>query len=100
MNAKSYRNNVHDALTVSTRDLFERHSERILLTSFNTGAVGRARKQRGLDTFQSIKDFPLENRSKKVVEVAVDCHVLDIAQFTLSVEQWKGKAFQQTLWQR
>ena len=100
LNAKSYRNNVHDVLTVSTRDLFERHSERIFLTSFNTGAIGRARRRRCFNAFQSIKDFPLENRPKKVVEVAVDYHVPDIAQFTLSVEQWKGEAFQQTVWQR
>ena len=100
LNAKAYRNNVYDVLTVCTRELLEHHSERVFLTSFNTGFVGRAKRRRGINAFQSIKDFPLGNRRKKVAEVVVDYHVPDIAQFTLSVEQWKGEAFQQTVWRR
>lgn len=100
LNSISCRNRIQDVLTVNARELFERHSERICLISFNTGAVGRARKRRGVNSFQSIQNYHPLNSRHEVVEVVVDCCVPDIAQFTLSVGQWQGSELQRTVWQR
>ena len=100
LNARPQRDRVHDVLTVKTQSLLERHSARITLTSFNTGSVGRPRKRRGINSFQTVEDFPLEKGRNEVAEVVVDNGIPDIAQFTLSVEQWMGETFQRTVWQR
>ncbi len=100
LNSISCRNRIQDVLTVNTRELLKRYSKRISLTSFNTGAVGRGRKRRGVNSFQNIEDFAQERKRNKVVEVVVDCCVPDVAHFTLSVEQWIGNEFQRTVWQR
>ena len=101
LSARPYRNRIHDVLKVATRELVERHSERITLAPFNTGVSSFGpRIRRGMHTFQSIEDYPLGKRYSEVVELVVDYHVPDIADITLSVEQWKGRAFQRTVWRR
>lgn len=90
LNAKPQRNHAHDVLTVDTKSLLDRHSERITLTSFNTGSVGRGRKRRGRDSFQTIQNYCPLNSRNEVAEVVIDYGVPDIAQFTLSVERWRG----------
>ena len=102
LNAMAYRNRTHDVITVDTRNLLERYSARITLASFNTGApsMERPRKQRGVNTFQSIRDYPLGNQHDEVVEIAVEYHVPDIAQFAMAVNRWMGNAFQHTVWMR
>ena len=99
LNARLYRNRVHDVLTIDTHKLVERHSEHITLASFNTGVSSFGRKyRRGIDTFQSIEDFPMGTPSSEVVEVVVDYGVPDIAECTLAVEQWMGAVLQRTIW--
>ena len=99
LNARLYRNRVHDVLTIDTRKLVERYSESITLAPFNTGVSSFGRKYcRGINTFQSIKDFPLGTQYSEVVEVVVGYGVPDIAEFTLAVEQWKGPILQHTIW--
>lgn len=101
LKAGPYRNRVHDVLTVDTRELVERHSERITLAPFNTGVSKFGPKfRRDVNTFQSIGNYPLGTQHNEVVEVVVEYHVPDVAEFTLAVEQWLGDTLQQTVWRR
>ena len=101
LNARPYRNIVHDVLTVSTSDLLRRHFSRITLADFNTGVTAFGpRHPRGPDAFKTIEDFTLGNGNPGIVEVVVDYHVPDVAEFTLKVERWKGRELQSTVWQR
>ncbi len=91
LKAGPYRNRLHDVLKVDTRELLARHADRITLAHFNTGVSAFGPKfMRGADTFMSIPDYPLGTIHTEVVEVVVDYHVPDVAEFTLAVEQWKG----------
>lgn len=101
LSAGAYRNRVHDVLKVDTRELLERHADRITLALFNTGVSSFGPQfQRGAETFLSIVDYPLGTEYREVVEVVADYHVPDITEFTLAVEQWKGNRFQQEVWRR
>ena len=99
LKAGPYKNRVHDVLKVDTRELLERHAERIKLTHFNTGvsSFGPPYK-RGVHTFMTIKDYPLGTKYGEVAEVVVDYSVCDVAEFTLAVEQWRGNSFQREVW--
>ena len=102
LNAGPYRNFVHDVIKVDTGSIIERHLDCITLAPFNTGVSSFGPKHpRGVDTFLSIEDYPLgTTQHKEVIELAVDYSVSDIAECTISVEQWKGRALQQTVWRR
>ena len=100
LNAAPYRNKTHDVITVDTRALVVSHVGRISLAPFNTGVSSFGPPhRRGMNTFQSVEDYSLEGQNNNVVELAVDYQVLDIADLTISVDQWKGATFQQTIWQ-
>lgn len=89
LNAKAYRGRTHDVITVDTAEMVRRHAERITLAPINTGSTLGARHRRGPRTFQRIGDFPVERR--RVVELAVDYSVPDLADFTLTVKRRRGK---------
>ena len=101
LNARPYRSKVHDVLTVSTSDLLRRHCGRITLADFNTGVTAFGpRHPRGPDAFKTIEDFPLGNGNPGIVEIVAEYHVPDVAEFTLKVEQWRGRELQCTVWRR
>ena len=86
-------------ITVDTRAMVERHLDRITLAPFNTGvSVFGSRPRRGINTFQSVEEFPLDVPGEPLVELAVEYHVPDIVDLTISVEQWRGLEFQRTVW--
>ena len=88
-------------LKVDTRELLERHADRITLAPFNTGVSSFGPKfKRGAETFLSIPDYPLGTKYDEVVEVVADYCVPDVAEFTLVVEQWRGNSFQREVWRR
>lgn len=100
LNARPYKNKVHDVLTVSTSELLKRHSGRITLADFNTGVTAFGpRRRRGPETFKTIEDFPLGKTNPEIVEIVVEYHVPDVAEFTLRVEQWRGRELQRTVWE-
>lgn len=99
LNAGPYRNRVHDVLKVDTRELLERHTDQIRLTSFNTGVSSFGPPyRRGAHTFMTIPEYPLGTKYDEVAEVVVDYSVPDVAEFTLVVEQWRGRIFQREVW--
>ena len=100
LTARPYRSKIHDVLTVSTSELLRRHGDRVTLAGFNTGVTSFGpRHRRGTETFKSIEEFPLGAGDSGIVEVVADYHVPDVAQFTLKVEQWRGRDLIGTVWQ-
>ena len=96
LDAKAYRNAPHIVLRVDTRELLRRHADRVSLAHFNTGSVSQwGTPRRGAYTFQRISNYPAP---KVVAEVAVYYHIPDIAEFTLTVDEWQGIENQREVW--
>ena len=101
LEARLYRDRVHDVLVVDTRAMLDRHLDRITLASFNTGvAVFGRRERRGANTFRRVQDFPLDSETDEAVELAVDYAVYDISDLAVSVEQRRGGSLVRQVWQR
>lgn len=97
LNARPYKEDYHDVLTVDTRKLVKRHRDQISLCRINSGAtLGYAR--RGPGTFKSIEQYPPVRRKTDVAEVVVDYHVPDIVDFVLSVDRWRGYDWVESIW--
>ena len=68
LNAKPYRNDSQDVITVDTRKLVDRHQEQITLSRINSGSTnGQAR--RGSRTFQDyrrVSSHPPKNRCRRI----------------------------------
>lgn len=90
-----YRGRAHMVIKVRTADLISRCADRIWLTRMNTGTTRPYAHSRGLHTFMSIEDFPARS---KVVEIAVDDMVEDIAAITESVTVWREDRQLETIW--
>jgi hypothetical protein len=97
LSAKRYRDQSHDVLVLNTRDLLERHSDRVRITAMNTGAmIFPGSPPRGPDTFMRIEDFPFAERRRgrhlkdTAVELAVIGGVPDIADLVHCVQRRQG----------
>jgi hypothetical protein len=97
LNARPYRRRSHDVLEVSTRRLVERHYDRIWLCPMNSGCTKPIPHPRNEHTFERIPDYdyaarrPGRRRDDRVVELAVDYSVPDIADFVTRVVQMQGQ---------
>ena len=101
LTARQYKDKMHDVLTVDTSELMRRHADNVTVAYFNTGVSQFGpRNRRGPDTFKSIEECLLGGEQTKIAEVVVEYHVPDIAEFTKSVQQFRGKQFQRTVWCR
>jgi hypothetical protein len=107
LDARSYRDSLHDVLIVDTARLVEAHADRIRITGMNAGATifPRAPK-RGSDTFQQIDTFPFDERRRggkavvdNVVEVCVLGGLPDVADFVIRVECRKGTSVVELLYE-
>ena len=77
----------------------ENYEDDITLARFNTGVSAFGpRFQRGLGTFQKIEDY--REDASGVIELVVDYGVEDIADFAVSVEQWRGARRLNRIWNR
>lgn len=105
LTAKSYKNQVHDVLEVDTESLVNAYREKIWLCPINSGCTKPFPHPRDESTFQRIDHYPYSDWRKKrksgerVVEVALDYSVPDIAQFTRRVTKRKGAAHLGIIWQ-
>jgi len=93
LGAQSYQNKPHLVITVDTEALVKRYADRMTLTDQNTGST-LFRKEyrggprpRGKGTFKTIADYPYY-AIDRIVELAVDDSVTDIADVTVSVARW------------
>ncbi|MGA8855898.1 MAG: hypothetical protein WB643_01905 [Candidatus Bathyarchaeia archaeon] len=102
--ARAYRSRPHLVIRADTRTLVQWHGSRITLSSINSGATfGGAGTKRGIKTFQTIEEYPLEEMLEKkhedaVVELAVDYAVPDIVQIAYCVEEWANGKCSRVLW--
>lgn len=97
-NAKAYRDREHDVIEVSTRSLIEAHRPAIWLCPINSGCTKPMPRSRDETVFARIEDYPYSfwrrrrKRGERVVELAVDYSVPDIAMHVRRVVVQKGKA--------
>ena len=103
--ARSNADREHDVLEIDAASLVARHRERITLAAINTGSTLRTPRPRGLATFQPIDRYPYADwrrkrrRGERVVELAVEGGVPDIAEVTLRVLRMRRGEVVETIWE-
>ena len=96
MDAKLNRNLAHDVLELDTAALVEAYRPAITLCPINSGATRPFPAPRGLATFQPIAAYPYAHwrskrpRGERVVELAIDRGVPDVARFVRKVTTMRG----------
>ncbi len=96
LNAGAYRRDEHDVLLLDARELVARYRDRIWLCPINSGCTRPFPQPRGLFTFRRIADYPYGHwktkraRGERVVELAVDHAVPDVARFVTRVVRRRG----------
>lgn len=107
LSARSYRDRTHDVLVLATRDLLERHGDRVRVTAMNTGAaIFPSAPRRGSDTFMRLEEFPFaeRRRGRSLQDVAVELAVIDgvpdVADLVRRVERRQGRHVLEVTYQR
>ncbi|RIX99160.1 hypothetical protein D3218_15420 [Aureimonas flava] len=106
LNAGSYRAEAHDVIEADTASLVAAHRDRITLCAINSGFAARRAAPRGRSTFLPIADYPYaawrakRARGERVVELAVEPGVPDIAAHVRRVVRMRGGREIETLWRR
>jgi hypothetical protein len=96
LGARANRDRPHLVLEVDTAGLLRSHSERIALSSINSGATfAMSPASRGPDTFRRIAEHP---KGKAIVELAVDYSVPNIADLAISAGRWHGAEMLEKVW--
>jgi hypothetical protein len=96
LKAGTYRDRPHTVIEVSTRKLVTAHRDRMWFCPMNSGSTKPYPHPRDDKTFQRISDYPYSYwrsrrvRGERVVELAVDYSVPDIAQFVTHVVQMQA----------
>jgi hypothetical protein len=96
LNAGQYRLQEHDVLTVDAKALVSAYARQIWFCPMNSGCTKPFPHARGSSTFQRIADYPYSDwrskrpRGERVVELAIDYAVPDIAKFTTRVVRMRG----------
>ena len=101
LGARAYRGRQHTVITVDTAALLARHADRTYLSPINSGSTAYKPARRGRDTFVRLRQYPEEWWTKRrVAELAVEYGVPDIADLTVSVEEWQDGQMVQAIWER
>jgi len=96
LNAGTYRNKEHDVLELDAGQLVATHKETICFCPMNSGCTKPFPHARGSTTFRRIADYPYAQwkekrpRGERVVELAADYAIPDIANFVKRVVRMKG----------
>lgn len=104
LSARAYRNDVQTVLTLDTRSIVDAYSEVIQLSPINSGATIMSVARRGLQTFASIAEFPLEPYRRRpgyrqdVAEVVIPDRVAPIKNHVLAVHRIKADQILEELW--
>lgn len=97
LNARPYRTRSHDVIELSTRQLIERHYDKIWLCPMNSGCTKPIPHARNEHTFERIPDYDYAQRRRgrprgeRVVELAVDYSVSDVSVFVTRVLRMQGQ---------
>ncbi len=101
LNARPYRDAVHDVLTLDTRAFVGEYMERIEVCSINSGFAmhmfGRV-TPRSFETFQTVEQYAATGRLGGLAELTVEYAAPDAWRFVTSVESWRGKQRLGTIW--
>jgi hypothetical protein len=106
LNAAAYREKEHDVLELDAAPIVEKHLNDIRLAPINTGCTKPMPHPRGLETFQTVNDYPYDYwRSRRpkwdcVTELAVVRGVPEVAPYVRRVVVMKGEEVISTLWER
>ena len=98
LNAGAYRALEHDVLEIDAKPLIAAYADKIWLCPMNSGCTKPMPHPRGLATFRRIPQYPYahwrarRSRGERVVELAVDQAVPDIAKFVRRVVRMKGNS--------
>lgn len=99
--AAPYRNAAHDVLTLDTRSFVGEYIERIKVCPINSGFAmpmfGKV-TPRSFETFQTIEQYAATGRLSGLAELTVEYAAPDAWRFVTSVESWRGKVCQGTIW--
>lgn len=96
LNAGTYRAEEHDVLQLDAKALMDAYADKIWLCPMNSGCTKPFPHPRGQTTFQRIATYPYADwkakrkRGERVVELAVDYAVPNIARFVSRVSRMKG----------
>jgi hypothetical protein len=96
LNAGPYRLQEHDVLAVDARALVSAYARQVWFCPMNSGCTKPFPHPRGSTTFQRIAGYPYADwrskrpRGERVVELAIDYAVPDIAKFTKRVLRMRG----------
>jgi hypothetical protein len=96
LGAAPYRALEHDVLELDTARFIEAYRPLITLSPINSGSTIRRPVSRGIETFQSISNYPYaewrrkRSRGDRVVELAVPVGVPDVARFVTRVTRRRG----------
>jgi hypothetical protein len=91
LNAGTYRAEAHDVLELNAKSLVTAYKDKIWFCPMNSGCTKPFPHPRGNKTFQRIADYPYSHwkmkrpRGERVVELAVDYAIPDIAKFVKRV---------------
>jgi Family of unknown function (DUF7002) len=80
-------------IVLNARTLVDDYEDAVELASFNTGAIGRARKKRGIGSFLSIADYPTKPSGRPapaIQELTVTRPITKIQRYLWRVERWRG----------
>ena len=95
LNARAYRDKVHDVISVDTAKLVQYYGDRIVLCPYNSGSTIWKPVKRGRKFYSSIETFDFDvwrkkrGRSKAVTEVCVEGGVEDIRKIVIQVKRMK-----------
>jgi hypothetical protein len=96
LKAGTYRERAHTVIEVSARKLVKAERERIWLCPMNSGCTKPYPHPRDEHTFERISDYPYSYwrrrrpRGERVVELAIDYSVVDIADFATRIVRMQG----------
>jgi Family of unknown function (DUF7002) len=99
LNARAYRDEEHDVLTINAESLVNEYEQNIVLCPMNSGATIPFNHPRGLDKFKTIADYDFESwtkkkggRKKAVVEICIEGGAPNIFNHVVSVDRMMRKA--------
>jgi len=95
----AYASSAHDVLVVDTKQLLQRHADRVQLSHINSGAAMRRPAKRCRSTFKTPAEFPCREK-RKFVELAIPHGVPDISDFVIEVRECQAGHDCKILWSR
>lgn len=106
LNAGTYRMNEHDVLEVDAAALLSVYEKSAWFCPMNSGCTKPFAHPRGKDTFRRRRKYPyaawkaVRPRGERVVELAIDYAVPDIAEYVIRVRRMKASTTLRTLFER